>query len=287
MIDTRKVREAGMKVITLNNKKGGVGKTTLAGIIGGGLAMRGKRVLMIDTDQQGNLTEAMGISKRAAFFRFLKWYKKDAPDYTPLIDRDDARNSLIVRVPADTCPDALYVVPGSNETQGIPGSTGLRDMVEGFAWRLKELEDYFDYVIIDTQPSDTPLHDAIALVTDWFLCPIDPEPFAALSSLESAISNIQYSREQSLAMGRDKARIMGIIPNKYRARTVLHESIVDSLMQKYGEMVWEPLPLRTAIPEAQLNSTTLMYAAPQLKTNVHLWSLVDRVLATAEGVSHE
>ncbi|MGB1285006.1 MAG: ParA family protein [Aggregatilineales bacterium] len=265
-----------MKVITFHNKKGGIGKTTLTGLVGAGLALRGRKVLLIDADQQGSLTVSLNVQNRAGFYKFVKWSNPDKPDFTPLRDTFE-------RVPQDTCPKNLYIVPGSNETQGIPGSTTLKQIVEGFARRLNDLTSVFDYVVIDTQPSETPMHDAIGLITDWFICPIDPEPFAALHSLEQTIEHIAYVREQSLAMGWDKARVMGILPNRCRMQTVLHQSIVGALQTQYGDLVWEPLPLRTAIPEGQLNKKVLMHAAPHLKTNAFIWSLVDRVMATAEG----
>lgn len=260
-----------MKVITIFNEKGGVGKTTLTGIIGAGLAMHGFKVLLLDADGQGDLSTNMGIQKQAGFMKFVMWGDNNSADYV------DVRE-LIHRVPQDNCEGQLYIVPGNNLSWGIPGSTNMKTMVGNLARRLTLLERIFDFVLIDTQPSATTLHDAIGLVTDYFLCPTDPEPLSAYGGLRSTLAHIADIREQSQARGRDKANIMGIIPNKYRTNTALHQHIHKKLVEEYGDLVFDPLPLRTHIPEAQFKRTTLMHDAPALETNDHLWAIIERVL---------
>lgn len=252
-----------MKVITFASEKGGVGKTTLTALIGGGLAMKGHRVLLLDADGQGDLTASMHLQRDGKFYDFCK--------------RDTDFKELVQRVPRDNCPGHLYVVPGNNETWGIPSSTHLRDLVQRIVNRLAVLSQIFQYVLIDTQPSATMLHDAIALITDYVIIPTDLEPFSALGGLRSTYEHMNHSRAQSLQNGRDKARIMAIIPNKCRVTTSLHEHMYETLVETYGELVWEPLPLRTSIPESQLKQTTLMHDAPGLDTNNYLWTLVKRV----------
>ena len=260
-----------MQVVTIFNEKGGVGKTTLTGIIGAGLAMRGHRVLLIDADGQGDLSTNMGVKKQAGFFKFVKWGDNAAPDFVDVRD-------LVQRVPADNCEGQLYIIPGNNDSWGIPGSINMKTMVSNLAKRLTLLERIFDYVLIDTQPSATMLHDALGLVTDWFICPTDAEPLSAYGGLKSTLNHIYDIREQSLARGRDKAKVLAIIPNKFRIGTALHQHIYEKLVETYGEVVFEPVPLRTSIPEAQFAKTTLMQDAPQLETNAHLWAIIDNVL---------
>lgn len=264
-----------MKVITVFNEKGGVGKTTLTGIIGAGLAMRGQRVLLVDADGQGDLTTNMGIQQQAGFFKFTKWGDNESVDYV------DVRQ-LIHRVPQDNCDGQLYIVPGNNDSWSIPGSMNLKGMVGSLAKRLALLARTFDFVLIDTQPSATMLHDALGLVTDWFICPTDAEPLSAYGGLKSTLAHIADMREQSLARNRDKAKLLGIIPNKYRTGTALHQQIYKKLVELYGDLVFDPLPLRTTIPEAQFKKTTLMHDAPALETNTYLWPIIDRVLSCTQ-----
>lgn len=252
-----------MKVITLHNRKGGVGKTTLTALIGAGLAMNGHRVLLLDADGQANLTTSMGLEKSPDFYDFCK--------------RSTDVKKLVQRVPQENCPGQLYIVAGNEETWGMPASTMMQELVRQIANRFAVLSRIFNYVIIDTQPSKTMLHDVIAAITDYVIVPTDCEALSALDAVESTMAYLNETRAQSLQSGRDKGRIMAIVPNKYRANTSLHESIYESLLEDYGDLVWEPLPLRTSIPEAQLKKTTLMHDAPSLDTNKHLWALVNRV----------
>lgn len=260
-----------MKTITIYNEKGGVGKTTLAGILGAGMAMRGKRVLLIDADGQGDLTKNMKIPMRSSFYNWVKRNDRDSDDYMPT-------KNLISKPPAERHPDSLYIVAGNSETWGIPTSTRLQGIVGSLAMRMAEIDGVFDVCIIDTQPSASTLHDAIALVTDWFLVPTDPEPLSAYGGLKSALEHIEGVREQSLRNGRDKARLMGIVPNKYDPRTKLHQHVLKTLIDAYGDQMWEPVPKRIAVSEAQLLQESVMYAAPDLETNGYLWGLVERVL---------
>ena len=260
------------QVITIFNEKGGVGKTTLTGLMGAGLAMRDHRVLLIDADGQGDLTTNMNIAKQAGFFRFVKWGDKQSPDYV------DVRE-LIQRVPADNCEGQLYIVPGNNDSWGVPGSMNLSAIVRNLVQRLKLLDKIFDFILIDTQPSATTLHDAIGLVTDWFICPTDAEPLSAYGGLRSTIAHINDIREQAMARGHDKARLLGIIPNKFRSNTTLHDFIYEKLVEAYGEVVLTPLPLRVNIPEAQFLQRTLMQDHPGSSANEYIWSFVDTIEA--------
>lgn len=269
-----------MKVISLFNQKGGVGKTTLAATLAAGLALRGHRTLLLDADQQGSLTTIMGLPQRADFMRFVAWANPNDADFV------DTRD-IVQRIPPDNCPDNLYIVVGNSQSQSIPSTMSMRDIIGNFSRRLRVLERTFDYVVIDTQPSATTLHDAIGLVTDYFIIPTDSEPQAAYKALKTTLQNIEHIREQSLAYQRDKARVLGIIPNKFRHTTALHNHILKNLQKEYGDLIWEPIPLRTNIPEAQLLRTTIMHDKPELSANEHLWRMVDHVQYAMEQIQHE
>lgn len=268
-----------MKVISLFNQKGGVGKTTLAAVLAAGLALRGHRTLLLDADQQGSLTTIMGLPQRADFMRFVAWADPQDEDYIKTAQ-------LVQRVPPDNCPDNLYIVVGNGMSQNIPSTMTMRNIIGNMTRRLNQLETTFDYVVIDTQPSATTLHDAIGLVTDYFLLPTDLEPQSAYKALKTTLDNIQHIREQSLAWNRDKARVLGIIPNQFRKTTALHNHVLKDLCKKYDGLVWEPVPQRTNIPEAQLLRTTLMYDKPELTTNEHLWRVVDQAQLAMETIAH-
>lgn len=255
-----------MKVITLLNEKGGCGKTTVATYLAAGLALRDQRVLLLDTDAQGNATSVFDIPKSPAFHDLLVRGAKWSDD------------NILVQVNPDIFgkPTNLFVVPSNFETTSVP--MHLRDVTMLRA-RLQEVADAFDYVIIDTQPNPTLMHSAIVLATDYIIYPTQCEPFSAWEGLPDSRLHIDSIRQQAAQVGVHVAEVAGIIPTMYRAKTALHQHFVESLISKHDDLVWEPIPLRTAIPESQLLKEFTYTAAPDLDITAVMWRIVDRVQA--------
>lgn len=280
-----------MQVITIHNEKGGVGKSTIAAAIASGLAIKGYHVVIIDADQQGSLTNTFGIVNHAGFYNFIVRNNPKIPGYVPT-------RELLNKLDTNKHPQNLRVIAGNYETEGIIRNGKLTDHVKSFARRLNELSKAFDYVIIDTQPSATMLHDVLALISDWYIIPTDAEPLSAYQAVPSAVEHITFAREQALARGFDKAKLLGIIPNKFRSTTNLHNHIYQTLIHGerdtwgnlvldeetgepiftgYGDAVWNPIPLRTNLVEGQLLQESLTYTAPHTVTSRILQSVIDRV----------
>lgn len=267
-----------MQVITLMNEKGGTGKTTIAGNLAVGLAKHGYQVLALDTDGQGDLSVSFGLQRAPHFYEFVKRPERDVRE-------------LVQRVPADVTGEisgSLFCVAGNNESWGLPMVSRTSEIVGNMAARFKLLSKIFDYVIVDTQPSATQLHDALTLISDWVICPTDPELFSTLGGLPSTLQHIAYNSEQAEARGRKGAEVLCILPNKYRAKTILHQKFVEQLKGKYGTLVWEPIPLRTAVTEAQFMGDFLITSpqAQSLDTTQILNDFVARVISvTAEALA--
>lgn len=259
-----------MLIITLLNEKGGVGKTTLAGILGAALALRGFRVLMIDADAQGDLTLSLGLAKAPHFYNFIK--------------RPEASiKSLIRRVPEETCSGQLWAISGNGETAGLPFSSRVAEIAAALSRRFKQLGRSFDYIIIDTSPTPNSLHDAITVVTDWLILPTDAEAFSAENGLKSSLEHTRSNRADLLARGINKAQILAIVVNKYR-NVSLHKVFLRRLVEQYGDLVWDAIPLRINLPESQAGRTFLMQSDPTEETNAHLWRFVERVIENMEEI---
>src|SRR5690606_712602 len=101
-----------MKVITLSNEKGGVGKTTMATHVAAGLAVRGKRVLLIDADAQANATTGFGLDEEPGFYdllvRHAKWNEVLRVLTPEAYEPPDVKSKGL-----------LAVLPGNGETQLI------------------------------------------------------------------------------------------------------------------------------------------------------------------------
>ena len=126
------------RVIAVANQKGGVGKTTTAVNLSTSLAKKGKKVILIDGDPQGNATSGLGVEKDL-----------DNSIYDVLVEEVDIKTTL-----QDTCVKTLKVCPSNMDLAGAEVEL-VSQMSREF--RLKEkidpIKDEFDYIIIDCPPS--------------------------------------------------------------------------------------------------------------------------------------
>jgi len=257
-----------MKVISLLNEKGGVGKTTLSVHIAAGLAIRGARVLIIDADPQGHATVAFGLTKE--------------PMLHDLLVRDLPFKDAIRRVSQDKYkfPDRkaegeLLVIPSDLSTRVIPLMTSDVMIVRN---RLEELEGVIDYVIIDTAPTPSLLHGSIYMSTDAIIYPTKCEYL----SFDGLIESIKHREEASRArksQGLSEVRIGGIIPTMYRAGTQADEYGIKVLRDRFGQLVWPEIKLRTVWNQASFARKILFNFAPETKAASEAWQTVQRAEA--------
>lgn len=235
-----------MKVITFLNEKGGVGKTTLATILGAGLAMRGLSGLIIDTDGQGDSSKAVGLSESPNCYNFI-------------MRPEQPLSELVTRVPRDFCSKQLYIVQGNDEVRAIPMLRSTEAIQDAILERFRYFKGKLDFVIFDTQPSPTSLHSAIASMTDYVIIPFECEGFS-VADMRSAVNNMNKINEKSKAVGLDKARVIGLIPNKFKEQTVLHKQALADVHNLYQSLVWSPVPDSIAIPSHQYLAETVTSA---------------------------
>lgn len=266
-----------MKTITLLNSKGGTGKTTLATHLAAGLSLFGQRVLLIDADGQGNATTALGLAKSPAFYdlvvRGAEWRESIRP-----VDPD-----IFTPPGAAYEGGALYCVPGNVETRNIPNTISDETVL---ARRVRELETLVDFVIFDTSPTASLLHSAIHAATDYLLLPTQLEGHSALEGLPETLERANAIRERAAQYGLDLCRVLGVVPNMFRAGTVTHESVLDHLKNEYGELVWEAVRQRIVVSEANLSKQLVYAYAPDSPAADELMLVAEAVLNTV-GTAHE
>lgn len=258
--------EVLMKIITLLNEKGGVGKTTLAIHIAAGLAIRGYRVVLADADPQGHATLSLGLKKEPGLYDLLV-RGSDFKDVLRVAPLDN------YQLPNQKPKGQLYVVPSNVETRSIPIQISDAFAVED---RFRELEEAVDVVIFDTSPTPSLLHGSIYLATDALIYPTKCEYLSFDGLVESLTHRdmIQPTRER---WGLNKIDVMGIVPVMFRAATLVHQENLNKLKARFGKLVWPEVAMRTVWVEASMMGQLVYRVAPESNAAREAWVLVDHV----------
>lgn len=253
-----------MRVITLLNEKGGVGKTTSAVHIAAGLAIRGHRVLLVDGDPQGHATLALGITP--------------APALHDLIVRQaDFRDTLRVVPPEGYAPNGeskgqFFIIPGDIETRVIP-------MLVNDVWRLRkrfsQLKGAMDYIVIDTAPTPSLFHSMVYMVTDYIIYPTRCERL----SFDGLVKSLSHTEEANQARQPHVPAIvqLGILPTMYRGKTVEHSENLKLLRDTYPGKVMSPLHDAIIWAEASSLNRTIFAVAPDSRAAQNAWAMVNKV----------
>lgn len=256
-----------MKVITLVNEKGGVGKTTLAVHLAAGLAIRGEKVLLIDTDAQAHSTFHLGQRERGGLFNLLV----DGSGW----ERETVQIPDEVYAGTYKTEGALYLVPSNVKTRLIPMAT---DDMESLHERLAEVQDVVDTVVIDTSPTPSLLHSMIYVASNYILYPSQPEAFAADGMMKS-MGRIPKINQYRVNLGMDKCSILGVQMVMVENNTNAHQYVLGQAKETFGAYIWDVIPKRTRYREAQMMKQTLFAYAPADPATDDMWGMIDRVMA--------
>lgn len=226
------------KVIAIANQKGGVGKTTTAVNLSSCLAFKGKKVLIIDIDPQGNTTSGLGIDK--------KNIKKSI--YDVLINDEDIESTLI-----DTPVENLKICPSNIQLAGaevelvsvISRETRMKAAVAS-------IREKFDFVLIDCPPSLGLLTVNSLTAADTVLVPIQCEYYAleGLSQLMNTVKLVQKHLNPNLD-------VEGVVLTMFDARTNLSIQVVEEVKRHFKNKVY-----RTIIPRNVRLSEAPSYGLP-------------------------
>ena len=263
-----------MKIITLLNEKGGVGKTTLATHIAAGLAVKGMRVVLVDADPQGHATVALGLQKE--------------PGLYDLLVRDVPFKSVLRFIPpkayqvgSQPVSGQLFLVPSNVESRNISNSISDSFAVSE---RFHELQETIDVVVFDTSPTPSLLHGSIYIATDAVVYPTTCE-YLSFDGLVESIKHRQAAEAHRKQWGLRAIDVLGIVPTMYRTKTLEHTENLHQLQQQFGDLVWDPIPLRTIWAEAAAIRRPVFSFAPDSKAAEDAWTMVRRVQEAIGSVS--
>ena len=221
------------KAIAIFNQKGGVGKTTTNINLAACLAIRGKRVLVLDIDPQGNTTSGIGVTKRN-----LK-----NTVYNILIDKNyDPRKAII-----KTNIENLDLIPASVDLAGAEVElVGMEGRENALKVGLEKIKDDYDYLFIDCPPSLGLLTINSLAAVDSVLVPIQCE-FYALEGVSQLVSTIELVK-RSL---NPKLEIQGVILSMFDGRTNLSLQVVQEVKRYFGNKVYATIiPRNVRLAEA-------------------------------------
>lgn len=256
-----------MKIISIFNQKGGVGKTTTNINLAAGLAMKRKKVLTIDMDPQGNTTSGLGIDKR---IQTLSTYD--------LLLGNTPVSELIQ--PVETVP-GLFIIPSSMDLAGADIEISqLENREKVLAGRLNEIKSNdFDYILIDCPPSLGMLSINALTASNSVIIPMQSEFYAleGISQLIDTINRVTKGLNKDLV-------IEGVLLSMYDPRKNLHLEVAKELKNHFGALVYRStIPSNVRLAEAPSFGLPIYQFDPRCKGAEAFEDLVKEFLKKNKG----
>ena len=219
------------KIISIANQKGGVGKTTTAINMSTILAKRGKKVLFIDADPQGNGTSGLGVNKEQKF-----------SIYDVLIEDIEVENTLQKTQVKnlDLCPSNMNLAGA--EVQLV----SMEDREYRLKTKLNNIRDKYDFIIIDCPPSLGLITLNAFTASNSVLIPVQCE-YYALEGLGQLLNTVELVRKH---MNKD-FKVEGALLTMYDARTNLSLQVVENVKDNLQQNIYKTIiPRNVRLAEA-------------------------------------
>lgn len=257
-----------MKVISIINYKGGVGKSTVTFNLGAELAAKNKKVLLIDFDGQGNLTKFSGIEENV----------KIKANIVDMLSSVIAKTNLEAD-PIYSITDNLDIIACDirKENWSIRALSELarETILKRYLYGLKERCDY-DYILIDNAPSVNLDFQNALVASDEYLIITEPEIASSdgIYTINNIIKDIKNCFNKDL-------KATGVVINKIQERTNFHKLMEEVIKEVWGSDVYifkTVIPKAIAIPESEFESMPIGKYAPKSKAACAFSSLAEELL---------
>ncbi|NCC78348.1 MAG: ParA family protein [Clostridia bacterium] len=222
-----------MKIVSIFNQKGGVGKTTTNINLASYIALKGHKVLVIDIDPQGNTSSGLGIEKD----------QQENTTYELLLSETKI-GEVIQKVEK---VENLSIVPSNMDLAGADLELSYMENRESILKnKIQGLEEEFDFIIIDCPPSLGLLTINALTASDTVLIPMQCEYYAleGISQLIKTVQKVKKGLNKNL-------EIEGVVLTMFDPRRNLQLQVAEELKSYFGELVYEnSIPRNVRLAEA-------------------------------------
>lgn len=249
-----------MKIIAVSNQKGGVGKTTTATTLAYGLKLRGKKVLLVDCDPQGNSTDTWRARNTEGF-----------PTLSDLLFTDEPAESCVQHTEiGDILAGDPVLEDADKHLKGVAGYFRLKK-------RLEPLLDSYDHIILDTPPNLGILLQNALIAAEGVIVPVTCGRYS-LQGMGRFIETVNDVKAQP----NPTLRVLGMLLVKYSGRTVLAREVVSGLPEltaKLGTGVFDTKIRRTeAVEKSQAHRAPLQRYSPDATATQDYDALIDEFI---------
>jgi chromosome partitioning protein len=246
---------AAPRKMAIFNHKGGTGKTTTSVSIAAGLAMKGYKVLLVDTDSQGNVGVSLGVKAEKTLYHTLVMGLR-VQDVAIKV-----RENFDVLPSNETLAAAELYLAGRQNRDRI-----LKD-------RLAQAMNHYDVVLLDCSPSLSLLNQNALVFADGILVPVACD-FLSLVGVRQVIKTVKNVN----SLLHHPVQIHGVLPTFYDARARICRDAWGTMKEHFGDRCFQPIRSTTRIKEAPAQGKTIYEHAPKSDAALDYQRVVERLI---------
>jgi len=255
-----------MHAFAMTNQKGGVGKSTATANLGYCLGSLGQRVLLVDLDPQGNLTDFLGVDSE----------NQDLTIYDAMFQDVDINKVIIksVKPNVDLAPANLEL---ANSEIDLMAAMSREHVLKGV---LDKISSSYDFIIIDCAPSLGFLTINALVVADEVLIPVSSK-FPSTKGIRQLLRTIDLVQQKI----NPEIKIGGVILTMHDNRTIHAQEILQRIRDYFGESVYKSvIPVTVRFDEATTAGKTIVEYEPDSKASKEYKALAKEVLNVKQKV---